>query len=251
MSDNPYQEPAQDVPGTKGLAGTLLKLFGVFAAVLILLALLPASRRGREPARRTQCRNNLKQIGLALHNYHDVYDAFPPAYTVDSDGKPLHSWRTLILPYLGEQQLYGSIDLSKAWNDPANAPAFETSVSAFRCPSTSTPLNQTTYLAIAAPHGCFRPVESRTISEITDGTSNTLMVIEVSPNKAVHWMEPRDDDGTFVLNFEPDSDLAHSGGSQGLFADGSVTFLSAEMSMTQRRVILTVAGNDETDDDLD
>ncbi len=249
MSDNPYQEPGQAVAGTKGLAGTLFKIFGILAAVLILLALLlPASRRSRGPHLRTQCKNNLRQIGLALHNYHDVHGAFPPAYTVDSDGKPLHSWRTLILPYLDEEQLYDSIDLSVPWNDPVNAAAFETSVPVFRCPSTSTAPNQTTYLANAAPDGCFHPGEPRTISEITDGSSNTLLVIEVSPKNAVHWMDAQDEDGTFMLSFDSETELAHTGGINAGLVDGSVQFLSAEMPMDSRRALISIARDDSVDD---
>jgi len=100
----------------------------VFVLMVGVALLLPSVTRGREAARRTQCKNNLKQIMLALHNYHDEYHAFPPAFTTDCDGNRLHSWRTLILPYLDQQQLYTTIDLSKPWNDPANAEAFKTTV---------------------------------------------------------------------------------------------------------------------------
>ena len=83
--------------------------------------------------------------------------ALPPAYTVDAKGRPLHSWRTLILPYLEQEPLYQTIDLSKPWNDPANAKALETSLPVFRCPEAVGPQNTTTYLAIVAPNGCFIP----------------------------------------------------------------------------------------------
>ena len=87
---------------------------------ILVALLLPAVSAAREAARRTQCMNHLKQVALALHNYHDVFQAFPPAYTVDEDGKPLHSWRTLILPYLEQAALYEQIDLSKPWDAPEN-----------------------------------------------------------------------------------------------------------------------------------
>ena len=105
---------------------TWVEYLVVLAIIVVLIALLlpPASRSGRGEARRSQCKNNLKQIGLALHNYHDIYHVFPPAYTVDGNGKPLHSWRTLILPYLDQAPLYLKIDLSKPWDDPANAESF-------------------------------------------------------------------------------------------------------------------------------
>ena len=121
-------------------AFTLIELLVVIAIIAILIALLlPAVQQAREAARRTQCKNNLHQLGLALHNYHDEYQCFPPAYTVDPDGKPLHSWRTLILPYLEHGPLYATIDLSKPWDDPANKAAYATNIQAYRCPSASFP----------------------------------------------------------------------------------------------------------------
>lgn len=83
-----------------------------------------------------QCRA-LENIALALHNYAAKnHGVLPPTYTVDSAGKPLHSWRTLILPYIDYQDLYKKIDLSKSWNDPANAEVFKAHVKVYHCPST-------------------------------------------------------------------------------------------------------------------
>src|SRR4051794_27348607 len=115
---------------------TLVECLVVMAILAILIALLlPAVRSSAGPAaRRAQCTNNLKQIAMALHNYEQVYNALPPAYTVDAVGRPLHSWRTLILPYLEQETLYQTIDLSKSWDDPANAGARETLLSTFHCP---------------------------------------------------------------------------------------------------------------------
>ena len=225
---------------------TIIEFLVVISIIAALIALLlPARRSAGHAARRTQCKNNLKQIGLALHNYADHYGAFPPAYTVDAKGRPLHSWRTLLLPYLDQTPLYETIDLSKPWNDPANAEAFKTNLSTFRCPSSTAPAGQTTYMAVVARDGAFRPAESRQFSDFTDGTSNTLMVIEVDAEHAVHWMSPVDADESLVLGFGPKSKLLHSGGTHGLLADGAVRFLSQELSAGQRRALITVAGNDQ------
>ena len=101
MSNNPYESPAtaSEPPVRKPgvLRRRLVEGLVVVAIIGILVALLlPAVRTAREPARRLQCANNLKQIAIALQNYESVYHALPPAYTVDTNGKPLHSWRTLI-----------------------------------------------------------------------------------------------------------------------------------------------------------
>ena len=91
---------------SSGARFTLVGFLGVLGIIALVIALLlPLARNGAGPAaRRAQCTNNLKQIALALHNYEQAYKALPPAYTVDAEGRPLHSWRTLILPYLEEER---------------------------------------------------------------------------------------------------------------------------------------------------
>ena len=231
----------------------LIKLLtGLGIIGLVGTFLLPAQRSARPAAYRSQCKNNLKQIGLALHNYVDTYHTLPPAYSVDAEGKPLHSWRTLILPFLDQKRLYETIDLSKAWDDPANAEARKTAISTFQCPAahrgTHSPANYTTYVVIVGPNGCFRLNESTCFSEITDDRGETLMVIEVPSEHAVPWMSPMDADERLVMDFGPHSKLAHSGGTHALFVDGSVQFLGAEMPAAHRRALISIAGNDKLAD---
>jgi hypothetical protein len=131
-------EPVHFSGGASRGSGCLLKVIGLLIVGALLVALLlPAVRSAPEAGRRNRCVRNFKIIGMALHNYHDVYKVLPPAYTVDADGRPLHSWRTLILPFMEETQLYKSIDLSKPWDDPVNQKAAQTPISAYRCPSAS------------------------------------------------------------------------------------------------------------------
>ena len=101
--------------------------------------MLPAVQSAREGARRVSCSTNLKQIGLAIHNYHSVYGSLPPAYTIDEQGQPLHSWRTLILPFMGEegQAIYEQIDLTRPWDDPVNLRFLDTPPAVYSCPSSS------------------------------------------------------------------------------------------------------------------
>ncbi len=262
MSENPYAaaSPESDPPKLKttaaitrlavsGLKLNLIHLLVIGGVIAVLIAImLPATRRVRPAARRTQCKNNLKQIGLALYNYHDTYHAFPPAFTIDAYGRPLHSWRTLILPYLDQQSLYEKIDLAKAWDDPVNAEAFKTNLAVFRCPSTDCPMYHTTYMAVVGSRSCFQPTEPRSLSEITDNRSETLMVIEVASDKTVHWMAPVDTNEQFVLGFEPKTKFAHPGGLQALLADGAVRFLSANLDTAVRRALISIDGNDSVGD---
>lgn len=221
---------------------------GIGISLLLYSLMLPATRRGGEAARRMMCTHNLKQIGLALQAYRDVYDSLPPAYTVDEAGRPLHSWRTLILPFLDQKELYAKIDLSKAWNDPANAEVYNTRISTYYCPSTPHAIDpnrdQTVYLAVVTPDSCFRPNEAIHFSQITDGLSQTLGVIEVDPKQAVHWMAPLDADEHVVLGSGADYKGAHPPGGHVLFLDGSVKFLSKTTSAEGWLALISIAGND-------
>ena len=180
MDENPYRGPESSDGGkllkrSKRFQAAFLQILVVVGILAILVAmLLPTVRISREAARRSQCNNNLKQIALALQNYADVNGALPPAYTTDADGRPLHSWRTLILPYLEEKQLYESIDLTKPWSDPANAAAFKSSLYAYQCPSEIKSGNRTTYLAVLAPDSCFRETEPRKLAEVTPSIKDTI-----------------------------------------------------------------------------
>jgi hypothetical protein len=102
----------------------LVKVLATLGVLFLLMCLLfPAVRNARPAAYRNTCANQLHQIAIAIHNYVNAHHALPPLYTTDVDGKPLHSWRTLILPYLEEHKLYDSIDLTKSWDDPVNSRA--------------------------------------------------------------------------------------------------------------------------------
>ena len=234
MDNNPYESPTaageSPVPKTSTLTRRLVQLLMLVSVVGILVALLlPAVRSSPEAARRVQCANNLKQIALALQNYESVYHSLPPAYTVDSDGRPLHSWRTLILPYLEQKSLYERIDLSKPWNDPANKEAYETELSVYQCPSAVCPPSHTTYLAVVCARGCFRPTEPRKLSEITDDRKLTLMVLEVDSEHGVQWMSPADASEQWILNLGTVARLPHPGGAPAVCVDGRRFFFWAQV----------------------
>ena len=129
-------------------AFTLVELLVVIAIIAVLVGLLlPAVQAAREAARRTQCTNNLKQIGLALHNYHNAHSCFPPGYIssvgtsssgtagVANDTGPGWGWAASILPFLELGNYYKQIDFTKDITDPANAGVRTASLPVFLCPS--------------------------------------------------------------------------------------------------------------------
>ena len=222
MTANPFEsslQPANLATTRKPsvawrIGGTLLVIIGI----LFLIALfLPVTRGGGRPvALRVGCINNARQIGLALLNYEMAKGHFPPAYSVDSDGNRLHSWRTLILPYIEEQALYDSIDLTKPWDDPANAHARETYVSPYVCPSSSEGDFHTHYLALVGPNHVLRDSKGRKFEEIKEsldeGSRHIAMIMEAPVGKAVHWMEPRDADAEFLNRLKKDEvEFNHDG----------------------------------------
>jgi prepilin-type N-terminal cleavage/methylation domain-containing protein/prepilin-type processing-associated H-X9-DG protein len=120
---------------------TLIELLVVIAIIAVLIALLlPAVQAAREAARRMQCANNLKQLGIALHNYHDALDAFPPGWIsrLDSTGDnagPGWGWATLALAFYEQSPLYGAINVNLPIEQPANQTARITRLYVLRCPT--------------------------------------------------------------------------------------------------------------------
>lgn len=163
----------------------------VLCGGVVALLLVPLGLHGvTSPNAATQ--NNLKQIALALHNYHAAWGTFPPAVVKDPDGKPLYSWRVLVLPYMEQGALYDRFDKSRAWDDPANLAVSNTMLDAFRSPLDSgLAPSGTSYFVIVGAHTAFPPDRPVKLHEMLDGTSNTIAVVELK-GIAGSWAAPVD-----------------------------------------------------------
>lgn len=205
--------------------------------------MLPAVQAAREAARRTQCVNNLKQIGLAFHFFESNTSTLP-GDIVDEDGKPLLSWRVAILPYIEQAELYGKFKLDEPWDSAHNRPLLEEMPGIYLCPSR--PPGEKThahYRGFAGPHAMFEPGKKVAIRDVTDGTSNTLLVVESA--EEVPWTKPGD------LPFDPKAAPSlygaaskHSAGLNGLFVDGSVRFLKTTISPEILKGLITRDGGE-------
>jgi hypothetical protein len=200
---------------------------------------------------RASCTHNLKQIGLALHDYEAAWDRLPPAIIRDKQGKPMHSWRTLILPYVGKSPLYsamrGSIDLRQGWNGPKNSALAAMLVRSFRCPDDPSIQGRpmTSYVAVTGPGTAWDEPRSH-------GTPQ-VMVVEVA-NSNIHWMEPRDltledacrsggnGSGLCLASRHKNSGgffFQDEVGTNALFSDGKVYFIPAGLSPETLRGVFT------------
>ena len=173
------------------------------------------------------------KLRSALHNYHDDYGCFPPAYVADKNGRPMHSWRVLILPYLDYRAVYERYRFDEPWNGPHNRELVSQAPYMYHCPADKTPKTDTSYVVVVGPSTMFPGEKCVRIKDIGDGTTLTIMVVEMV-NSRINWMEPRD--LTFdqaLRGINPDSQLGisshHEDGARlrlptGAFASSGTTF---------------------------
>ena len=220
----------------------------VCGGILVRL-LLPAVRSARGAARQSQCSNNLQQIATAVFQYRVRYDSFPPPCIVDENGRPMHSWRVLILPFLGHQSLYDRYDLDQPWDAPQNLALTGKIPQVYRCPEDTTGRDgETSYLMIVGP-GAFSSVTGpRRLDEFPDGAVNTIMLAE-TVNSGVNWVEPRDlevERMGFEINDPAGGGIRsrHPGGVNAAMCDGSVRWLSEWTTAEDVRAMTTIDGGE-------
>ncbi|MEN6366184.1 MAG: polysaccharide biosynthesis/export family protein [Thermoguttaceae bacterium] len=221
---------------------------------------LPACRLKLQPARpkksdshRMDSMNRLKTINLAIHGYASSHQVtFPPAYVAGKDGKPLLSWRVLILPYLEQNELFKQFHLDEPWDSPHNKRLIAKMPDVYRSPRSSVSDSwKTNYLTVRGANTIFSGAKGIGFGDVRDGTSNTIMTVEVPDAQAVVWTKPDDipynlqnpNQGLFGL--WPDGFLA------GL-ADGSVRFVSSSIEPKVLKALLTRNGGEHIEpDDFD
>jgi ribosomal protein S27E len=176
----------------------LLVILGVFLFGLLICGglavalIIPAANTAKQAAKRMNSMNHLKQLGIALHSYHDVHGCFPPAVVNDAQGNPLYSGRVLLLPYLEQSGLYERFDKSKAWDSPENLPISQTMVPTFLDPARTTGnAYRSDYVFVTGQGTVFEANRKVNIAEIVDGTSNTVAMFETSQGPT-SWAEPSD-----------------------------------------------------------
>lgn len=210
------------------------------AGPVAVALLLPAVQAARTAARRIQGVNNVKQIVLGVHNFHDTYNGMPPAYIPDANDKPGLSWRVAILPFIEQQNLYNQFKMDEPWDSEHNKKLIPLMPKVYRSETSRAEPGKATYLGIGGPKGMFVPPAGKgkmwkpgiTFAAVTDGLSNTAMIVEVADDAAVIWTKPDD----FIPN-EKDPfkgvGFVRNGGSELVtvgMADGSVRSLTRTIS---------------------
>jgi hypothetical protein len=224
----------------------ILAVVGIGAVcVIAMLAalLLPAIQAARTAAQVSMCANNMKQIGIAMHNYHDTYGSFPPAYVADETGQPMHSWRVLLLPFIeGGDMLYEQYNFDEPWDSPNNSSLSFMMPMVYRCPESFDTMDETSYVVINGPGFIFDGESTSTMRDIIDGTSNTIMVVEADATP-VQWMAPHDVDWNAT---GIDIRSSHMGQIHALYADASVNVID-DVADQDLEASLTTGGGEPID----
>jgi hypothetical protein len=225
---------------------------GVGTTGVLVGLLLPAVQAAREAARRMASSNNLKQMMLAMHNYESAYRKFPARAICDKEtGKPLLSWRVAILPFVEEAALYNEFHLDEPWDSDHNIKLLEKMPAIYAHPSMPLPPGMTAYQTYddVDNAGIGLPTEEGLrFASVTDGTSNTVILVESSAAKVVPWTAPMDltaneeapldgtrlDDGVPALNVG--------------FMDGSVRVISPLIDPETFWFLLTRSGGEVIND---
>jgi hypothetical protein len=232
--------------------GTVLASFLIFAGI-ICPGLISATEAAHLAARRLQCLNNLRQLGLALRQYEAEHGHFPSVYTFNQSGKPVFSWVFPLLPYFEYKSVYNQLKKNEPWDCPQNKQIFDqTYFQLYHCPSVNRNDNRESinYIALIGPATVWRDEGNVKFSDLPDGGSHTVALVEVA-DSGKHWAEPfavtvdnllentRTSKGVRISSYHPS-------GVPILTADGEFHVLPTHMPLSLWRRILNgeVSAND-------
>ncbi len=261
MSPQPRGARAAMAATTRTRSGALVLLAVVASGVLalVLLAALgmalvqPALQAMRNTASQTECARNLQQIGMALQAYHAAHNTYPPAFIPDADGKPMHSWRVLILPYLGDQAMavYRQYRFDLPWDSPENLSLAGFMPEVYACPEhpDARQAQETTYRVVVGKNSLFPGAQCVSGEQMLDPPGETIMVIE-TPQSGLSWLKPQDleaDQMSYEINGRQETDPGShhpTGGAHVLTADGEVYLLPDEFSPDYLNGMATINGRE-------
>lgn len=234
--------------------------FGVVAASIALMSLAatmilwPAVEQARTAAKRSYSKNNLKQIGLAFHNFHNDYESLPSGIAGSEVGNPQQSWMTNLLPFLeGGRNLFDAIDKDKGWTAPENQEVFKTVVYYYVSPLAKAEERKIGNFGAAHYAGnshLLGPSKEFKLSQIKDGTSNTFLAGEVASGfnawgNPGNVRDPADGIGQLANQFGCNID---TGMTLMMLADGSVRAISTSIDKETLRALATPAGKESIED---
>lgn len=213
--------------------GSLVAGLGIIALTVMIVA--PAVQAARAASQKAKSADRLELIAQALQSYHATYGSFPPAYVADANGKPMHSWRVLLLPFLGERRLYDQYDFSQPWNQGGNLALTSQMPDVYASPGDEDALASynTSYVVIVGPDTMFPGAKSLSLGDISDGAESTVLIVEYCES-GICWMEPKDLDATrmsYTINAGATDCIRshHPFGAHALFADGTTHFLTEDL----------------------
>lgn len=233
----------------------LMLLLGL--GMLIITRGQTAVREIQTNAARRQCMDNLQQIAAAMNAYAADHGTYPPATTRGEDGQPMHSWRVLILPYLGHDGLYARYDLSEPWDSPKNIELLYDMPDVYRSPAAVAIGGESHYMVITGPGTLFPGAAALGPDDVTDSVSKTLLVVEVArpSNADFNWMKPVDLDVSkmqFAIGSSDGVEIGgnHPGGATVATCDGRPHFVPATIDRGSLQALITPAGGEALPDDI-
>jgi prepilin-type processing-associated H-X9-DG protein len=218
--------------------------------LLVGALFIPVIRPTRGPSHRISCLNNLQQLTKALLAYKATNGQLPPPYVTDESGKPMHSWRVLILPYLGQDGLYQAYRFDEPWDGPNNSKLHNLILDIYRCPSGRFGQTETSYVALVGPGTAWDTTGGLPMQSPGAAASQTIVLVEMA-DSGIHWMEPRDLDirhmaPTVNSSNGPAISSNHGETANVAFADGRVQVMTNEMlSPLLLRIVHPNAEQDE------